>query len=88
MSKLAHSNDETMLQIEAAHYREEHGLDEPQGVDLMREANNEYFIASLTDDAEDALHIVREMLPKQRAGIKDDLERAADFIAKALLECR
>lgn len=56
--------------------------------DTMREANNEYFIASFTDDAEDALHIVREMLPKQRATIKGDLERAAAFIALALKDCQ
>lgn len=55
--------------------------------DTMREANNEYFIVSFAFDAEDTLHIVREMLPKQRAAIKGDLERAANFIALALRDC-
>lgn len=54
----------------------------------MREANNEYFIASFSDDAEDMLHIVRETMPDKRQSFKSDLERAADFIAKALLEIR
>lgn len=56
--------------------------------DAMREENNEYFIASLSDDAEDALHIVRETLPEKRKAFKADLERIADFIAKALKDCQ
>ena len=47
--------------------------------DTMREANNEYFIASFAYEAEDALHIVREMTPTQRASIKTDLLLAADL---------
>lgn len=62
-------------------------FDETKASD-MREANNEYFIASLCYDAEDALHIVRETMPDKRKAFKADLERTADFIAKALLEIR
>ena len=56
--------------------------------DTMREANNEYFIASFTDDAEDALHIVRETMPDKRKAFLNDLQEAADFIARAILECQ
>jgi hypothetical protein len=34
------------------------------------------------------LHIVRETLPDKRMALKADLERAADFIAKALKDCQ
>lgn len=55
---------------------------------IMREENNEYFIASFVFDAEDVLHIVRETMPDKRLALKADLERAADFIAKALKDCQ
>jgi hypothetical protein len=56
--------------------------------DAMREENNEYFIASFSDDAEDVLHIVRETMPDKRKAFKDDLESAANFIALALKDCQ
>jgi hypothetical protein len=62
------------------------GFDETRAND-MREANNEYFIASFSDDAEDVLHIVRETMPDKRKAFKDDLESAANFIALALKDC-
>ena len=56
--------------------------------DTMREANNEYFIASFTDDAQDALYIIRETMPDKRMGFLPDLQRAADFIDRAIKECQ
>ena len=55
--------------------------------DTMREANNEYFIASFSDDAEDVLHIVRETLPDKRKAFLHDLQEAADFINRAIKDC-
>ena len=63
-------------------------LEQQSAGDIMRSDNNEHFIASLTYDAEDALHIVRETLPDKRKAFLADLERAADFIARAILDCK
>lgn len=56
--------------------------------DAMREENNEYFIASFMDDAEDVLYITLETMPDKRKEFLPDLERAADFIARAISECK
>lgn len=56
--------------------------------DAMREENNEYFIASFMDDAEDVLHIVRETLPDKRKAFLHDLQEAADLINRAIKDCQ
>ena len=55
--------------------------------DPMREVRNEMFVAEFAIEAQDMLHIVREMMPEQRKTIKDDLLLAQDYIARALRDC-